>query len=141
MARETKAQEAERNEAIETLRRFGVVPGATIYTSVSRIARSGMSRLVHCYIVCEETYNGKTTHEIQDISGLVANAIGWKRDHQDGGIKVSGCGMDMCFHTVYTLGQVMFPNGGPRDKSERRGARDAGDHEPSGGYLLRKRDL
>jgi hypothetical protein len=39
---------------------------------------------------------------------MVARAIGWKFDQVHGGVKVDGAGMDMGFHLVYTLSQVLY---------------------------------
>ncbi len=115
--RVTKKQEKEnaRNEAIATLRRLGVKPGTDIYTIVTHVSKSGMSRHVRCYL--------HTKDGIENITGLVAVALEWRRSHgANWDLIVEGCGMDMCFHTVYTLGQVMF-------------------RETNGGYMLNKRDL
>jgi len=38
-------------------------------------------------------------------------------DRDRWGLKVNGCGMDMCFSTVYNLGRALFPEGfGERGK-------------------------
>lgn len=139
----TKKSDAEKAEAIATLRKFGVKPGATIYTIVKHCSRSGMQRSIACYVVTRNKQYDKTKYEPTDISGLVARAIGARRDDKNGGVKQGGCGMDMGFHVVYCLGRAMFPNGGPRDKSntirqaqEKRAGRDK---ENDGGYLLRQR--
>lgn len=145
-------KEAEKQEAIKTLRQFGVKPGATIYTNVTHVSSSGMSRNIRCYIVTRDTRterSGEKTrkrveHGVHDITGLVATACGFSRARGSRwDIQVGGCGMDMCFHVVYTLGRVMFPKGGklelsPREHQERR---DGKTRETDGGYLLRKRDL
>jgi hypothetical protein len=47
---------------------------------------------------------------------------------------VGGCGMDMCFHTVYLLGLAMWPQGTPEPHSRRNGTPDS-----NGGYALRYR--
>ncbi len=67
MARETKAQKAEREEAIERLRGM-LAPGATIYCTLKHCSRSGMQREI-------------SLHAVQDgsivwLSGLAARAIG-----------------------------------------------------------------
>lgn len=97
----TKQQE--RAEAIEFLSKH-CKPGTRVYTSVTHVARSGMSRSIKVFVV-------DRTKEIMDISGWVGRAIDEPRDHKNGGVKVSGCGMDMGFHIVYNLGRVLFPDG------------------------------
>ena len=145
----TKAQEKEiaKQEAIATLRKMGVKPGATIYTNVTHVARSGMSRRIRCYIITKDTStdrNGKRKTEpgMHDITGLVATACGFAR-HNGWDIKIGGCGMDMCFQVVYLLGRAMFPDGGPLSVSPRQWQeeRDGQTKERNGGYLLTKRDL
>lgn len=100
-----KAQD--RAHAIETLRKM-LKPGDTVTTNVLHVSRSGMSRVIMCQAIAAD-YDGKPY--ISDISGLVADAIGDRYDSRRGGIVVGGCGMNMCFATVYNLGRVLFPNG------------------------------
>ena len=91
-------------EAVATLRKlYGVKAGSTIHTSVVHVSRSGMSRTIKAYV----TRSG----HIYDVSWLVADAIGATRDRDRGGVKLQGCGMDMTFHLVYSLGEAMFPKG------------------------------
>jgi hypothetical protein len=134
-----KKQAAERAEAIATLKKFGVKPGARIYTSVENVSRSGMSRHIHVYIVSRDKYAGKVEHRISEITGLVGRAIGYHRNQKSGGLVVGGAGMDMGFHVVYSLGRAMFPDGGPLAKSEgsRQRQEAAKGRETDGGYLLR----
>jgi hypothetical protein len=138
---------AEVAKAIATLNKMGVKPGATIYTLVKSVSKSGMSRQIQCYIATRDTTtrNGKTFREnaIHDITGLVSTATGIKRGRDGWSLNVGGCGMDICFHVVYTLGRVMFPKGGPlecspREHQEKRAGKKI---ETDGGYLLNKRDL
>jgi len=103
MGRIHKADKHTRAEHIETLRK-NLNPGSIVYASVAHVSRSGMSRLIRIYFV----QPGGT---LWDITGLAGQAIGWGHDRDRWGIPVSGCGMDMCFHTVYTLSRVLFPEG------------------------------
>jgi len=77
-------------------------PGKKIWANVDHVSASGMSHVISLYIV----HNG----EIVNISHRAAIITGW-RESKNGGLIVSGCGMDMGFHTVYTLARCMFPNG------------------------------
>jgi len=132
LVRVTKKQEKEnaRNEAIATLRRMGVKPGADIYTIVTHVSSSGMSRHIRCYLPTTETYTERGTDKrkrkpsIMDITGLVSIACDIRRSSGNSwDLVVGGCGMDMCFHTVYRLAHAMFPG-----------------HDRAG-YMLNKRDL
>ena len=130
-----KKNETEQVEAIRALREMGLRPGSTIYTQVTHVARSGMSRTIECFVVVDGG--------IVNISGYVAHAIGESRDHKRGGLRVSGCGMDMCWHTVYRIGRALFPQGGPLSKSPRKHQekRPGKTREFDGGYLLVNRGL
>lgn len=79
-------------------------PGATVYTTVHHVSRSGMSRSISLHVV-------NSAGEVEDISGMAACLIKYRLDHKRGGIKVGGCGMDMGFHLVYNLGRTLYPNG------------------------------
>lgn len=112
MARETRAQRAEREAAKEDLRAI-LKPGDTVHGIVRHVARSGMSRDIDFYVMQD--------NEMRWLSPAIARAIGWKMS-KDRGIKVQGCGMDMIFHTVYTLSSVLFPAGfGCIGKKDRNG--------------------
>jgi hypothetical protein len=60
-----------------------------------------MSRQIDCYIIRD--------NKPVNISGFVADTLGWTRGNK--GIRVSGCGMDMGFHLVYSFAQALFKNG------------------------------
>lgn len=96
------AKEIRKNESLEALKRM-LKPGDTIYTVLRSVSRSGMSRKIDLYFF--DTEGNK-----HYLSGYAANACEWNRDDQ-GAIKVGGCGMDMGFHLVYTLGRVMYREG------------------------------
>lgn len=99
--RMTKAQKEDmRNAAIEKLR--GMLPkGSVVYSNLTRVSASGMSRRIRCYIPVKAD-NGL---EIMDITWMVSNALEWSMN--DSGILVSGCGMDMGFHLISTLARVI----------------------------------
>ena len=97
----TKKKEAEIAEAIATLKKWGVTEGITIYAQVKHVSASGMFRRVQLL----HAMNG----EIIDISYYAAIILDWGKytDGYKGGIPVHGCGMDMLFHTVYSLSCAM----------------------------------
>lgn len=118
MARETKAQRAEREQAIETIRGM-VRPGDTVYTVLRHVSRTGMMREISLHVVAQDT------GRLFDLTYFAARALG-DRIGKRGGIRVPGCGMDMGFHLVYSLSSVCFRN---QDQ-------DAGSRGP--GYALRQ---
>lgn len=99
---------AEQAHAAEQLREI-LPPGSTAWTILRRAARSGMSRHISVAVPTTNTRTGKA--EVEDITWLVARALGDKIHRDTGGIVVGGCGMDMGFHLVYSLAQVLYPEG------------------------------
>lgn len=73
--------------------------GDTVYTVLRHVSSSGMSRRIDVYTMKD--------NRPRYLSGYAASAIGWKL-HDNGGIVVGGCGMDMGFHLVYTLSSILF---------------------------------
>ena len=88
-------------EAVDTLKQWGLVDGSTVYAKVNKVSASGMSRNIGLYLVRKDG-------SINDISYHASKALEWGyKDGYNGGVRVSGCGMDMLFHTVYTLSFAM----------------------------------
>ena len=127
MPRHTKA---EQEEARERLLEF-VKPGDTVYTILRHVSRSGMSRAIS--LVVEREGGGFVTLD-RWASVLLE---GYSERH--GGCKASGCGMDMGFHLVYSLGRRLFPDG--FDTWEGYWRNGPMDHDPDGGYALKQRWL
>jgi hypothetical protein len=101
-------------------------PGATVYTILNHCSASGMSRSISLAI-------GGEKGEITKLDYWVAQVRGEHIDQKHGGLKVSGCGMDMGFHLVYGLGRILWPEGTPEPHSTRNGAPDR-----DGGYALKQ---
>lgn len=96
-------------EAVKTLKDWGVVDGTTIYAKVTRVSASGVSRRVQLFIIHSEN-EGLYDFDprIVDITYWSAKALGWGyKEGYNQGILVSGCGMDMLFHTVDCLSYAM----------------------------------
>ena len=100
-------------------------PGDTVHTILRHVSRSGMMR--------EISVIGPNN---EDITWDVMHVGGYRRSDKTGGLRVSGCGMDMGFHVVYNLGSVLWPNGTPEPHGTRNGVPDS-----DGGYALRHRWL
>lgn len=97
MARMTKAQQAEKEQAIERLRER-IKPGMEVGGILRRVASSGMSRCISVY------------HDGENITHDVCVAIGGSFS-KEGWIRVGGCGMDVLLSVVYELGYTLFPHG------------------------------
>lgn len=136
----TKAQQVEQQEAISRLREL-LKPGDTVHTILRSVSRSGMTRHISTVIQGADGPN--------DITWLVKRALDYKMA-DDGGLKVTGAGMDMGFAVVYDLSRVLFRNGfaciGERCHSNdhSNGDRDytvGKMHTGDGGYALSQRWL
>jgi hypothetical protein len=72
--------------------------GSLIVVVIHDVSKSGGSRNISLYTIKDNDFVYLTT--------AAATVLGWplnKRDH----IRVSGCGMNMCFHTVETLSRIL----------------------------------
>lgn len=123
----------ERAKAIERLR-AAMPPGTTVYTILRHVSRSGMMR----HISVKTEMQGQWDYPVAVVTGTTLA----ERE----GIKVSGAGMDMGFHLVYSLSYDLYPNGfdcigencPSNDHSNYRNG-DAPTHHTDGGYALRQR--
>lgn len=148
MTTKAEARREEIAHARETLlERYELTPGSTVWTTTSHVSRSGMSRVMDAYVI--------RNNEPLRITWSVADAVDWRYDQRYEGVKVDGCGMDMGFHLVYTLSQVLYPEGfgcigeGCPSNDHSNGDRDHAPHADglnnhwhrSGGYALKQRWL
>lgn len=95
---------AEQAEALGELRNI-LPPGSTVSTILRHVSSSGMSRSISP-IIC-------TDDGPWDLTFLAVRAGVGKFDPKNGGVKMSGCGMDMGFALVYGLSRMMYPEGHP----------------------------
>lgn len=134
----TKTGKAERDEAIAKLREW-LKPGDTVHTILDHVSASGMSRAIR--IVILTCVDGKPDSLHPNYS--VGKALGlrhWKRNgREQDALVVSGCGMDMGFHIVYSLGRALFPDGFKVEGRGRNGDTSGWDND--GGYALNHRWL
>lgn len=98
-------------------------PKSTVYTVLRSISKSGMSHELSAFAIQKG--------ELRNLDCLVADAIG----HAVGqhGIKMHGCGMDMGFALVYSLGSALWPKGTAKPHCTRNGELDR-----RGGYALKQ---
>lgn len=104
-----------------------IKPGTTVYCNIVSVSSSGMTRRISFYVI--------TNGRLVNIDHRFAVITGWNQSDK-GGIVVSGCGMDMCFHAVYTLGRYLWPKGTKKPHGARNGAPDT-----DGGYALKHSTL
>jgi hypothetical protein len=98
-----KAQKAlEIEDAKKQLLTHYVSEGSTVYTVLRSVSSSGMSRTLSLKVAKD----GK----ILDLTYYAGTVLDWPIVEVNGSraIRVGGCGMDMGFHTVYTLSRALF---------------------------------
>jgi len=134
MSRLSRAQQADRDEAIGDLRKI-LKPGDELVTLIRHVARSGMSRSISV-VFARRSKRGSRGVDIGTLDHTIARAIGHRIDGNHGGIVMGGAGMDMGFHLVYILGLTLWPNGTPKPHGRRNGEPDS-----NGGYALKHRWL
>ena len=95
-----------KDEAIKRLKEE-IKKGDTLYTQLNHVSQSGMTRHISVRQI-------KKNYPL-DWTRLVSIALDWKeaknRFGNYNGIKVGGCGMDMGFHLIYTLSNVLYNDG------------------------------
>jgi hypothetical protein len=138
-----KKQQSERDEYIAKLRET-LKPGDTLHTVLRSVSRSGMSRVIDVYHFYKDE-KGEIRQEW--LSYWIAKACGmsFQKDKNPEGIKIGGCGTDMGFEIVYTLGRALYPNGFEcagekcRSNDHSNGNRNREPHAHSdGGYAFRQ---
>lgn len=127
MTTKNARKEAEREDARTRLLSM-LKPGDRVYTVLRHVSSSGMSRRISLVIPTTD-HDGKPA--VTSIDWLAARVLSY-RQHDKGGLMVSGCGMDMGFHVVYALGSALWPDGTPEPHGRRNGEPDT-----AGGYALR----
>jgi len=72
----------------------------TLYTIIRHVSRSGMSRVIDVFV-----------YRSGDLQRLWAPELGRRIDRDHGGYVSRGCGMDMAFELVYSLGMLAHGDG------------------------------
>lgn len=94
----SKTYQAEARETLsETL-----TPDSTIYTIIRHVSASGMQRQIDFYVIQNDTP--------RRISFAVAALLQLPYSNKYEAVTVNGCGMDMCWDTVYSLSRVLYAN-------------------------------
>jgi len=131
----TQAQQA---EALETLRSI-LKPGDTVCCIVRSVARSGMSRKIDFYFKPGTDESRWLTPLMVRIGVMDQGYASWSKTRECDGARIDGCGMDMCFESVYRLGRKLWPEGFAVTGRGRNG--DTSGHDNDGGYALKHHTL
>lgn len=134
----TKQAKTEQAQAIESLREI-LKPGDTVYTILRSVSRSGMTRHISTVIPSTEERTRAVCPSVHDVTYLVARVLEYRMDRNDGGLVVSGAGMDMGFSVVYNIGRRLWPDGFKTWPGYWRN--EPMDFDPDGGYALHHRWL
>ena len=86
----------EKTKALRELKRL--CKGRRIYARVNCVSRSGMSR--------EITFRVLKNNRLWNITGLIQKVTNYSWGRSWDGIRVSGCGMDMIFDTLYVVNSI-----------------------------------
>lgn len=100
-----------------------IKPGQKIYCTLRHVSSSGMQRRISLHTV----YKGELIPLDHTAAILTGRTLSDK-----GGIVCNGCGMDMGFDLVYSLGYSIWPKGTPKAHGTRNGEPDK-----AGGYALK----
>ena len=103
-------------------------PGSTIWSLNRHTSASGMTHCFDFYTI--------QANELIRLTYLICVVCDYKQHPKHGGLKTTGCGMDMAFQVVYNLGVTMWPKGTSTPHSTRNGEPDT-----CGGYAFHHRHL
>jgi hypothetical protein len=106
MAKREKITDTERAEWVTDLR--DILDRATkdrdgnpiVWQFVTHVTRSGMSRSIRSVAIVDG--------EPYVLDYRISRILDWSTDQRNGGVKVSGVGMDMGFHLVYSLSRALY---------------------------------
>lgn len=98
-----KVSKVEFEEQFKRLREW-IKPGDTVYTILDHVSASGMSRDIRCVLLKCKKGAPRDLHPNYAIGAV----LGLSRAKRGDGNRVGGCGMDMGFHIVHSLGYALF---------------------------------
>lgn len=98
MTIKAKAQ-SEKDEATRSLRKL-LRPGDTVHCILRHVSSSGMTRHIDFYIIRH--------NQLCFLSGYIGKVLGYRRANNSDGLVVQGCGMDMGFSIVHSLGYALW---------------------------------
>ena len=95
-------QQLDIDYAREQLLTHYLAEGDTVYTVLRSVSSSGMSRTISLKVA--------KGGQILDLTYYASVLLGWKLVEVNGSraLRVGGAGMDMGFHTVYSLARRLF---------------------------------
>jgi hypothetical protein len=101
-------------------------PGTEVRTIVKHVTSSGMGRVIDVLAIEFRPGSGENSLQIRSVGYHVARVLNSIYDNDRGGVWVTGCGMDMCFHLVYSLARALYGDDAAELEKINRTWRDAG---------------
>lgn len=92
----------EQAKALEFLRRF-LRKGTTVYTVLRHVNASGTRRFIDLYVM-------KQNEPIR-LTWSASVLLEWTYSRRCEALRVNGCGTDVGFEAVHTLGEIVLGNG------------------------------
>jgi hypothetical protein len=126
------AKTSEKERAKAELKKLFAGSGYQAYTMLRHVSSSGMFRRISVYVIED--------NQPLCIDYLIGKLGNYKRDKENEGLRVSGCGMDMGFAVVYdTSGEVFDDEEEVKRIAMKLGRTRNGEPETSGSYLVRQK--
>lgn len=101
----TKINQAELDRQIESLRKW-FPKGSTVYTILRKVSASGMSRQISIVALLVDGEKVVDLHPNYAVAAVTGFRLNSKGSHD--ALIVGGCGMDMGFHVVSRLAEVLY---------------------------------
>lgn len=96
----------DKSEVLAQFRNFAP-EGTTVYTVLRHVSESGMTRWISAFVIIDD----QPVH----LDYLITELTSFKSDNRTyrrhDGVKVTGTGMDMGFHLVYSLAHAVYGDG------------------------------
>ncbi len=131
-----KNEPKERIEEIKNILRSELPPGTRIFTVLNHVTRSGMTRSIGAHHFTISEMDGQPLSHW--LSWRIAAVCGFGWDEKREAVKVGGCGMDMGFHLIYTLGRVLYPDGFKLASHQNGRNGDTSRFDNDGGYAFQQ---
>lgn len=131
-------RDSQYNESLEDMRKL-LNPGDTVCCIVRSVSRSGMSRRIDFYYKPGSSDERWLTPHMVRLGVMDESHAAWRKRPDYAGARIDGCGMDMCFESVYRLGRKLWPEGFKVEGRGRNG--DNSGHDRDGGYALKHRTI
>jgi hypothetical protein len=123
MTTNNESRKLEIKTAKREIRKY-VRPHTVVYTVLRRVNLFGTARWMDVFVM----HRNRPLR----LTYYVATLLDYQQSAKDCSMYVKGCGMDMGWHVVYSLGCALWPKGTRKPHGERNGVPDS-----YGGYAFK----